>query len=189
MDVLPPVSLRRFKAALFSFPNNTGLGWDGIHPRALLRLPDDVLYRWMALMLKCERLGVWPDSIGVVVIVLLAKADGGWRPIGLIPHLVRTWMRVRRDVAVDWEAHCDRKYLYAGAGKGSTVAAWKQAARAEIVAATKKQYAQSLLDLIKAFERVPYRVLRREAAKLGFPLRMFRLTSAAYKLPRVIRVG
>ena len=188
-DTLPPICLRRFKAALFTFPSNTGLGWGGIHPRALLRLPDEVLYRWIALMRTCGQLGVWPESMGVGIIVLLAKADGGWRPIGLLPHLVRTWMRVRRDVAKDWESHCNRKYLYAGVGKGSTVAAWKQAARAEIAAATGKDYAQSLLDLIKAFERVPYRVLRREASRLGYPLRMLRLTIAAYKRPRVLRVG
>ena len=86
-------------------------------------------------MLKCERAGCWPDAVGVVIIVLLAKPDGGWRPIGLLPHLVRVWMRVRRDVATEWEASCSRNYLYAGVGKGSTVAAWKQAARAEIAAA------------------------------------------------------
>ena len=73
--------------------------------------------------------------------------------------------------------------------KSSTIAAWKQAARAENAAATGKAYAQTLLDLVKAFERVPYRVLRREASRLGYPLRILRLTIAAYKLPRVIRVG
>ena len=50
-------------------------------------------------------------------------------------------------------------------------------------------YAQALLDLVKAFERIPYRVLLREARKLGYPLRMLRLTIATYRLPRVIRVG
>ena len=42
---LPPLTLRLFKAALFSFANGTGLGWDGVHPWALLRLPDEILYR------------------------------------------------------------------------------------------------------------------------------------------------
>ena len=79
--------------------------------------------------------------------------------------------------------------MYAGSGRGSTVAAWRQAARAEIAAASGEKYAQILLDLVKAFERIPYRVLLREASRLGYPLRLLRLAIATYKLPRVIRVG
>ena len=76
-------------------------------------------------------------------------------------------MRLRRKQAKAWEDRCDRPYLYAGTGGGSIVAAWKQAARAELAAATDPHYAQLLLDLVKAFERIPYRVLVREATRLG----------------------
>jgi len=65
------LTLKHFREALFSFPAGTGLSWDGLHPRALLRLPDSVLYQWIALMLLCERVGVWPKQTGVVVVVLL----------------------------------------------------------------------------------------------------------------------
>ena len=140
-----------------------------MHQRALLRLPDDVLLQWMALMLKCERFGRWPRQVGIVVVVLLPKADGGFRPIGLLPHLPRIWMRARRDEAKQWEVKCDRPFLYAGSGRGSTVAAWKQAARTEVAAASGDQYAQVLLDLVTAFERIPYRVLLREAVRLKYP--------------------
>ena len=33
-EPLPPITLKLFKDALFSFANGTGLGWDGVHPRA-----------------------------------------------------------------------------------------------------------------------------------------------------------
>ena len=98
-------------------------------------------------------------------------------------------MRMRRPEAKRWETKCDRSYLYAGSGRGSTIAAWKQAARGELAAATGKNYAQVLLDLVKAFERIPYRILLREAARLQYPLRLIRLAIATYRLPRVIRVG
>ena len=75
-EQLPPMALKDFKAALFTFANNTGLGWDGTHPRALLRLPADILRQWMALMLKCARIGAWPTSTGIVIVVLLPKAEG-----------------------------------------------------------------------------------------------------------------
>ena len=83
-------------------------------------------------MQLCEREGTWPVRVGVVVVVLLPKAEGGYRPIGLIPHMPRVWMRCRRDAAKKWEEQTDRPFLYAGAGRGSTVAAVKQAAYAEI---------------------------------------------------------
>ena len=98
-------------------------------------------------------------------------------------------MRVRREVAKDWEAKQAREFLYAGAAKGSTVAAWKQAARAELARASNESYVQILLDLVKAFERIPYRVLLREAKRLGYPLRLLRLAIATYRLARTVRVG
>ena len=74
---------------------------------------------------------------------------------------------------------------------GATVAAWNQAARAELAAASKDvvAYGQALLDLVKAFDRVPHRLLAREAAALGFPLWMVKLSIATYRLKRVIRIG
>ena len=115
-----------FKLVLFTFSAGTGLGWDAVRPRAMLRLEDDILYLWMALLEQCERLGTWPKGVGLVVVVLLPRAEGGFRPIGLIPNTPRIWMRVRRIEAKAWELSCDRKYLYAVAGRGSTVAAWKK---------------------------------------------------------------
>ena len=49
--------------------------------------------------------------------------------------------------------------------------------------------AQALLDLIKAFERIPHSVLAREAKRLGCPLWILRRSIATYKLTLVIRIG
>ena len=70
-------------------------------------------------------------------------------------------MRIRRKHAKKWEEENAREYLYAGKGKGADVAAWKQAGEAELAASMKEYvaYAQALLDLVKAFDRVPYHVL------------------------------
>ena len=59
---LPPIDLQLFRWALASFPVGTGLGWDAVHPRALLRLPDDVLADIIALLALCEQHGVWPEA-------------------------------------------------------------------------------------------------------------------------------
>ena len=117
----------------------------------------------MQLLMLCEAAGRWPRAVQLVIIVLLAKADGGFRHIGLIPALPRIWMRARRTAAKEWEASQARPYLYVGVAKGATVVAWKQAARAEFAGALGAGYAQALLDLVKAFERIPHALLVREA--------------------------
>ena len=76
-------------------------------------------------------------------------------------------MRARRRQAQDWERAHPRPYLYAGQGKGAEVAVWKQAARAELAGTASACYGQVLLDLVKAFERVPHHVLLREAVRHG----------------------
>ena len=90
-----------------------------------------------------------------------------------------------------WEERNKRGYLYAGKAKAANVAAWKQAVAAEIAAAagTEVQYAQALLDLVKAFELIPLWLLVREAAALGYTLKVLRLSISVYSLERVIRIG
>ena len=190
VDQAPPaLVLEEFRGACRSFPVGTGLGWDAMHPRALLRLPEKLLEAFVTLITWCERLGRWPQFSQLVVVVLLPKPDGGFRPIGLLPMLARIWSRARRGVALKWERMQDRPYLFAGPARGATVAAWKQAARAEHAASVRVDYAQTLLDLVKAFERIPHHVLVREVAALGFPMWFIRLAVATYRLPRVVRVG
>ena len=106
-----------------AFPTGAGSGWEALHPRALARLPQCILEAVMQLLTLCEAAGRWPTVVQLVIIVLLAKADGGFRPICLTPTLPRVWMRVRRAVARDWEQMQAWPYLFAGVAKGATVAA------------------------------------------------------------------
>ena len=77
----------------------------------------------------------------------------------------KIWMKLRRRVAIKWEDNNQREYLYAGPGKGADIAAWKQGARAELAGSVKHAgYGQVLLDLVEAFDRVPYQLLIDEAA-------------------------
>ena len=91
-------------------------------------------------------------------------------------------MRARRNAPRIWERRNHRSYLYAGEGKGAQVAAWQQAARGEAAARVKAAYAQGLLDLVKAFDSVPFAILLREAKDLGYPLRILRLSLLTYVL-------
>ena len=95
-------------------------------------------------------------------------------------------MRARRISATKWERINSRDWIYAGVGKGADIAAWNQAARAEMAAMGrwKTGYAQALLDLVKAFERAPCWLLVQEAVAMGYPLWLLSLSIATYRLPR-----
>ena len=109
--------------ACLSFACGTGLGWDALHPRALLRRSDQLLDLLCELFALCELLGCWPTAVSIIIVVLLPKPEGGFRPIGLLPLLPRLWMRARREVATEWGRANPRPYLYAGQSMGAHVAA------------------------------------------------------------------
>ncbi len=186
--LLPPIAVDLFRQVLATFAAHTALGWDALHPRALLRLSDCMLLALLRIIAVAEARGCWPAAVALVLVVLLPKPDGGRRPIGLLPLLPRIWARARRPILAAWERTCDRPYLYAGPARGAQVATWRQAARAELASAVGVEYAQTLLDLVKAFERIPHHVLVREAVRLGYPLLILRLSLATYRLARALRV-
>ena len=49
-----------------------------------------------------ESVGSWSPLVGVVLVVLIPKHDGGRRPIGLFPGLIRIWMRARMPILQKW---------------------------------------------------------------------------------------
>ena len=106
-----------------TFPDETGLGWDRTHPKAIGRLSKELLILFVHILMRCEAEGEWPESIALILIALLPKPDGGYRPTGLVPLLPRLWMRARKGIASQWEARPHRSYLYAGKRKGANVAA------------------------------------------------------------------
>lgn len=188
---LPKIVAEELLEACRTFPVETGLGWDQWHPRVIERLSYSTLLLLVTILMECEHTGEWPSGVALVLIALLPKPDGGFRPIGLLPTPPRLWMRARRKVARIWVELNSREWLYAGEGKGANVAAWTQAFFAELAATTKNsvEYVQTLLDLVKAFDKVPLWLLVREAVALGYPVKLLRLSIVAYQLKRVIRVG
>ena len=66
-----------------------------------------------------------------MLIVFIPKAGGGTRPIGLLPTIIRVWMRARSALARQWEANSPNSSLYGGTGMGAQRAAWVTAFGAE----------------------------------------------------------
>ena len=181
-------TVHRLRRVLRTFPARTGLSWEALHPRILARLSDTRLEELIDVLMAAEAEGRWPETLAFISIVLLPKATGGFRPIGLFPTIVRIWMRLRRDMVDAWEADNSRDFFYAGRQRGAHVAAWTQAARAEAAALGGASFAQVLIDLAKCFELVPHDILAREAAAVGYPLPLLRMSLAAYRLPRSLAI-
>ena len=137
----------------------------------------------------CEIIGAWPTVFTDVFIALLPKSSGGFRPIGIFPTLIRVWFRLRAPVIRAWERAHERPYFFAGCGKGADVALWLQAAHLESVALAKRASAASLVDLVKAFERVSHVALLDAALRWDYPIWILRLSLAAYRLARRISIN
>jgi len=171
-----------------SFPINTALGCDNVAPRAYSRLSEAAIRVLIVLFMTFEKKGQWAEVVNLVIIVLLPKKTGGRRPIGLFPTMVRIWMRARIIVARVWEAANAMPTVFGGAGMGAQKAAWQAAFDSESAALTGTSHAQSLLDLVKAFETVPHEVLASAAEKAGYNMVILRLSLAAYRLLRVLSI-
>ena len=186
---LRPLTVPTLRAAARTFRSEVGLGWDQLHPMAVLRCPDGALAAMGRLLGLAERCGLWPSSLQAVLICLLPKPQGGWRPIGLLPSIVRWWMRARLDEVRQWQSRHERPYFFASNGKAADVAAWKQAARSELAASRSGlAFACLMLDMVKAFERVPHDWLVVQAVRYHYPLAILRLSLGAYRMERVLTV-
>ena len=185
---LQPLLPHALRMAASSFPIGTGLGADNICPRAFLRLSDAALASFCMLLATFEALGHWADALNLVLIVLLPKTDGGFRPIGLFPTVIRLWMRTRICVARAWEAATAMPCLFGGAGMGAQRAAWEAAFASELAAHCRNDHLQILLDLVKAFETVPHDKLVEAAVAKGYSVVVLRLSIQAYRLQRSIGV-
>ena len=83
VELLPPLCVDVAAASPKTFGIHTGLGWDNVHPRALLRCSAQAIVALLRLLMLAELLGAWPTTIGCVLIAFLPKLDGGRRPLGL----------------------------------------------------------------------------------------------------------
>ena len=104
------------RAAARSFQEVVASTFDGVHVRHFGMLSDQAYEVLAILFLIVETLGRFPHVVSAVHMALLEKAKGGLRGIGLLPAVVRFWMRVRRDSARLWESQHSRPFLSAVAG-------------------------------------------------------------------------
>ena len=166
------------------FSGRTAVSVDGFAMRHFALLSDPALEVLAVLLEAVEKAGHLPRQVELVMIALLPKASGGWRPIGLFPGIYRLWGRCRRPWAVAWERAHDRHYYAAGQHTGAGDVVWRQAVLSEAGVQQGFCSASVLWDMAKFYESFRHDWLLARALDTEFPPAIAHLALACYQMPR-----
>ena len=140
-EALPTLEPSRLREVAKTYPASTSGTVDGFHPRHFSFVTDAALQVMATLFQAVELLGLWPSQLAVIMVQLIEKPKGGYRPICLFAAAVRLWERTRRRECQQWCARWSRSYWAFTAGAGAELTVWRQQARAEAGTASKDQVA------------------------------------------------
>ena len=187
LEQMPPITVADVKRCANTFAARTGRGCEDFHPRWFGWLSDDLICKLIALLHRIEDVGYWPGNVRHTIIALIPKNDGGRRPIGLLPALVRLWEKIRRPVVATWRVSVLRPYNWAAKGRSPQAAVWKEALRSEAACARGHSSGAVLIDLVKAFEYVKLELIWYAGLRLGFPVTMLALILESFSFARRLK--
>ena len=122
-----------------------------------------------------ERCCRWPSQLCTFMVHLIPKDTGGRRPIGNIASSIRIWAKCRREEVRAWKKLQDGDYDWMGPGRGSERAVWAQSVHEEALRQRRMHSAAIMVDLTKAYERVPLARIWRRGMECGFQPRILAL--------------
>ena len=181
---LPPITAADLESASRTFSPDTGIGCDGFPPRAIAGLSTPLRGCIAQFLNYVEETGYWPTAVATALIHLILKSDGGRRPIGVLPTIVRVWERARKPIVQKWIRDNARKYDWATQGRSSEGAVWHQALLDEAATADRLSSASTLTDLEKAFEMVSLSLVWEAGLRHAFPLAILRLMLESFAFAR-----
>ena len=185
LSPLVDISPEKFRAICRTFKGETGLGTDWWNPKNWAWLSDEGVLALLGLVLYISQFQHWPPQTRLILYFLLLKKEGGFRPIGLLPSLVRVAERCHADVLVEWERESRRPYDWAAAGGGAEDAMWDQMLADEAVEENQCS-ATAVLDLEKAFEHVTAYGLWKYGPELGVKRQMLSFMISIFSMQRVV---
>jgi hypothetical protein len=122
--------------------------------------------------------------------VLLPKADGGARPIGIFPTILRLIDRFfRMQVGVPWLRKQSAADHFGQKGRSCEAAVWRQAALSEWSVGCGRETATIFVDIAKAYENIRHDRLWKAGVKFDFPLWWLRWLISTFLMPRTLHVG
>ena len=189
-DEVTEITGERLRKAVAKFPEKTGMGMCGWHPKDWDKVGEEALECLAHIMSLAEATGCWPGTQKETAMVRIGKEGGGvgdYRLIGLMPTLYRVWAKLRRDERMAWEEKNARCYDFASKGRGAISEVWDVALMDEGARVQKADTACWAADLSKFYERIPLKQLISAAKDLGFPSKLLRMALGIYRGARSIQ--
>ena len=191
-DLVPPVRLpppaspyiaHQIRKVCAQFPTRTGLGADGWQPHILARASDRCLAVLASIIMAVQMLGKWPTHF-----FSAATDDGGLRPWGLLPTVVRIWEALCFTRVQAWAETWLPDWDWSAAGRSALSAVWLTALHDE-AKSSDEHSATALLDITKAYEQIPHWLVWCLASMAGAPSLWLRLYLQVGAHPRRLIVG
>ena len=95
---LHPITALEIEEVARPFTEETSVGCDHFPPRQIASASSPLRSAIAQFLNAVERTGNWPEDLAVALIHLIPKPDGGRRPIGVQPTIVRIWERIRKPI-------------------------------------------------------------------------------------------
>ena len=179
----------RIRAVAASYPISTSETVGGFQPRHVSALGDEALDTLSTILAVVELLGLWPEQLAIIIVQLLDKPKGGYRPICLFAASVHVWERMRRQECAAWCLRWQRPYWCFTAGAGAALSVWRQQLRVEAEVEGKGSVAGGVLrGMHKVYESVDLHLLSDRFNCTGFPPIIARLLINTWRGPRAIKL-
>ena len=184
---LERITAARIRAASKTFKKKTAITHDGLHPRHFSLLSDESLDALAVIFEAMECLGTMSTELRQNLVVLLAKAAGGFRPIGIYTSYERLWTRIRNEEVRQWQDRNKKDFLSCSKGSGAADAVWAQTVRAESGIGAHKHIISGFWDMKSFYDCIDHGLLHARAVSMEFPLVLMNMALAACTAPRVVQ--
>ena len=106
------------RAVSQSYSPHSATSVDGFYMKHFALLGDGGLEALGVMFGIMESMGALPSQVQTIMVIMLGKPKGGFRPIGLFTSFYRLWAKARRPYAEAWEARNWRPTLPVVLGEG-----------------------------------------------------------------------
>jgi hypothetical protein len=183
--IFPPVVGIKQLARTYRW--NTSVGVDHWPPR-MIGLIDDWLLQVLCHLIRLLVITArTPRHFHQLLVHLIPKTDGGDRPIGVYPTIIRIISRwFRRAYGAVWQAKQPAIAHWGIRDRSIDHGVWRLAAFMEWCRATGRSSASFFLDIAKAFENIEHDTLVKLARQASFSEALLRWVIHLYRFPRSV---
>ena len=185
----PMPTVGQFRDLLRTYSWGTGVGADHWRPRTLALLSDSLVRRLIAIMELMFLGALIPSQMALLLVVLIPKASGGERPIGIFPTVLRLLDRwFRWSYGAQWLRGQPADPFYGQRGRTVEDAIWRQGLLTEWATASGKVALTMLFDIAKAYEHIRHDKLWSAAGRLRFSPTMLCWMLKTFRMVRRLQV-